>query len=436
MKIAMSSFSGMGAWFILRLLAEGHDVDYFLSKPEYYEDVLGGLISPPKKLSLDHRRTQQGFGYPSYKGYDLSLFDLTGKPKQADASRMEAPTIGDGSFEEALEDDRKFGLEAMEQAKIVVPPYQEFKTASEGKAHIKKEGKRYVYKPYEGPGGNDDKALTYVAKDASDMLKVIDRLYALSKNQPFILQEFVKGTEASVMGYFNGTDFYMLTCTLEEKKFMNEGKGPNTGCSGNLVFAISEESKLYREGLKKIIPFLRENHFTGMIDLNTIVTMDTAYGLEWTPRFGYLADTTIAAMYGSGFGEMLQRTASFQIPQIKWRAPFGMSVTLSIPPYPTEIRVPKAKDVPIEGLDPEDLEQLTHTYMYDVKLAKDKKSLVTSGNYGYVCAPIGIGDSIEEAAAQCDKALGKINIPNMQYRTDINKSTLKRYQFLETNGWL
>ena len=435
MKIAMSSFSGMGAWFILRLLSEGHDVDYFLSKQEY-EDVLGGLIAPPKKLSLDHRRTVRGYGYPSYKGYDLSLFDLTGKPKQADASRMEAPTIGDGSLEEALEDDRKFGLEVMESSKIAVPPYQEFHSPAEGKAFVSKEGKRYVYKPYEGPGGNDDKALTYVAKDAEDMLKMLEQLYKLSKNQPYILQEFVSGTEASIAGFFNGTDFYMLSCTLEEKKFMNEGKGPNTGCSGNLVFAISEESKLFREGLGKVVPWLRAAGFVGMIDLNTIVTMDKAYGLEWTPRFGYLADSTIAAMYGFGYGEMLQKVASMKVPQIKWRAPFGVSVTLSIPPYPTEMRIAKAKDVPIEGLDPNDIEQLTHTYLYDVKLAKDKKSLITSGNYGYVCAPIGIGNSIEEAAAKCDKGVSKINIPNMQYRTDINKATLKRYQFLETNGWL
>ena len=435
MKIAMSSYNGMGAWFVLRLLAEGHDVDYYLSKPDYV-DVLGGLIPSPKKLSLDHRRTQQGFGYPSYKGYDLSLFDLTGRARQADASKMEAPTMGDGTFEHTLEDDRKAGIQAMEQVEIKVPPYEEFTDVGAAKALIKKTDKRYVYKPYEGPGGSEDKSLTYVAKDAPDMLKVIDLLYKQSKGMPFLLQEFVKGTEASVMGFFNGTDFYMLSCTLEEKKFMNDNKGPNTGCSGNLVFAISEESKLYREGLKKIIPILQSVGFTGMIDLNTILTETTAYGLEWTPRFGYLSDPTIAAMYGHGYADMLQKVASMQVPQIKWAAPFGVSVLLSIPPYPTEIRLPKTKDVPIEGLDPEDLDQLCSTYMYDVMLAKDKKSLITSGNYGFVCAPIGVGDSIEEAAGKCDKAIEKIQLPNMQLRTDITKSTLKRYQFLETNNWL
>jgi phosphoribosylamine-glycine ligase len=141
-------------------------------------------------------------------------------------------------------------------------------------------------------------------------------------------------------------------------------------------------------------------------------------------------------MYGHGYADMLQKIASMQTPEIKWEAPFGVSVLLSVPPYPTEIRLPKTKDIPIEGLDPENLEQLCNTYMYDVMLSKNKKTLITSGNYGFVCAPIGVGSSIQEAAGRCDRAIDKIQIPNMQLRTDINKSTLKRYQFLETNCWL
>jgi phosphoribosylamine---glycine ligase len=435
MKIAMSSYTGMGAWFVLRLLAEGHDVDYYLSD-EKYEDVLSGLIPFPKKLSLDHRRTVIGYGYPSYKNYDLSLFDLTGRAKQADSSRLDAPTIGDGSFEHMLEDDREAGIQAMESCGIKVPPYKQFNNPGEAKAFIKKEDKRYVYKPFTIGADMQDVATTYVAKDAEDMLKVIDQLFSISKNAPFILQEFIKGTEASVAGFFNGTSFYMLTCTLEEKKFMNDDKGPNTGCAGNLVFALSEDSSIYKNGLKKVIPMLQSVGFVGMIDLNTILTEGELYGLEWTPRFGYLADSTIAAMYGARYGDMLQRIASGKAPEVKWTSPFGVSITLSIPPYPTEIRIPKAKNVPIEGINLKDIEQLQSMYLYDVMLSKDRKNLITSNNYGFIGAPIGIGDSVEEAAMKCDRMIEKIQIPNMQYRTDITKSTLKRYQFLEINNWI
>lgn len=435
MKIAMSSYTGMGAWWVLRLLAEGHDVDYYLSKKDY-EDVLSGLIPRPKNLSLDHRRTVQGYGYPSYKGYDLSLFDLTGRAKQADSSKLDAPTIGDGSLEHMLEDDREAGIKAMEDVGIDVPPYQRFNTPAEAKSFIKKKDKRYVYKPFTLGSDMQDTATTYVAKSAEDMLRTIDKLFALSKGAPFILQEFIKGTEVSLMGYFNGMDFYLLTSTLEDKKFMNDDKGPNTGASANLVFTIREESKLYTQGLKRIIPYLRSIGFKGMIDLNTIVTEDKAYGLEWTPRFGYISDPTVAAMYGSGFGEMLQKIASGGVPEIKWTAPFGVGITISIPPYPTEIRLPKAKDIPIDGIDPENLEELCSMYLYDVKVDKSGKNLVTSGNYGYIGAPVAVGDSIMAACMACKAKVERIQIPNMQYRTDTDKSVNKRYNYLADNGWL
>jgi phosphoribosylamine-glycine ligase len=435
MKIAMSSYTGMGAWFVLRLMAEGHKVDYYLSEAKY-EDVLSGLIPAPRVMDIDHRRRVQGYGYPSYKGYDLSLFDLTGRAKQADASKEQAPTIGDGSFEHWLEDDREAGIQAMESCEINVPPYTRFNTPTEAKAFIRKNDRRYVFKPFTQGGTTQDTATTYVSKSASDLIEYIDTLWDAAKHAPFILQEFIKGEEIGIEGFFNGEDFYMLTGTLEEKKFLNDNKGPNTGCSGNLIFALSSESKIYQDGLKKCIPMLKAANFRGILDLNSIIAGDKLYALEWTPRFGYLCCPTIATMYGARYPELLLSIASGKVPEIKWEALFGSSVTLSIPPYPTEIRLPKAKDVPIEGLDPEDINQLTSTYMFDVMLSKNKKKLITSGNYGYICAPIGVGDSIQESAACCDKAIDRIQIPNMQYRTDIHKSTLKRHQFLETNSWL
>ena len=44
LKIALSSYTGYGAWFQLRLLEEGHKVDYYLTEPEY-ENILSGYYS-------------------------------------------------------------------------------------------------------------------------------------------------------------------------------------------------------------------------------------------------------------------------------------------------------------------------------------------------------------------------------------------------------
>ena len=423
----------MGAWFSLRLAAEGHDVDFLLSEPKY-EDVLKGLIKPPLIQDIDQRRHILGYGFPDYEKYDLSLFDLTGRAKQADHSKMLTPTLGDGTLEHMLEDDREFGIKSMEECGINVPPYTKFNTPSEAKGFIKSSNKRYVFKPFTIGGTTQDTATTYVSKSAEDLLEFIDTLWESAKKAPFILQEFIAGQEIGTEAFFNGTDFFLISGTLEEKKFMNDNKGPNTGCSGNLIFAMSGEEKIYKEGLLKAAPFLRSSGFRGIIDLNTIVTEDKVYGLEWTPRFGYLCCPTIATMYGFGYGTLLFDIASGNSPEIKWNHRYGAGVTITVPPYPTEIRLPKAKGIPIEGIDPQNLKALTETYLFDAMV--EKKKLVTSGNYGYIGAVLSGSNSIEAAFAGCDRKLEEIQIPNCQYRTDVEESTTKRYNQLMEWGWI
>lgn len=423
MKIALSSYSGYGFWFALRLLSEGHKVDIYQSLPEY-ADVLQGIIPTPLIRAKGDR------SFPDYGKYDLSLFDLTGREKQSEYSASLCPTMGDGAFNNAVENDRMFGVEVMEQCGIKIPPYKKFTDVGTAKQHIKKTGKRYVYKP---DGGQDqDTATTYVSSSADDMLEYLDKVNAITKGAPFILQEVIIGTEVSVEGYFNGSDFYLLNCTLEEKKFMNKNHGPNTGCAGNLIFNFGlSEPRVYTEGLKKMIPYLTSVGYRGMIDLNTIATGDGLYGLEWTPRFGYDASATLFNTYQGNLGEMLHSIATGKVPDQSWNAEFGAAVRLSIPPYPSEIRGQHPKEVPVKGIENDDY---LSTYMYDVKLVQDK--LITAGHSGFIACPLGKGSTIGEAFDEVDARVKRIKIPNMQIRTDIRETTTKRYEELKRDGWL
>ena len=429
MKIALSSYSGYGAWFVLKLLSEGHKVDYYLSKPEFGV-VLDGIIPAPKLARLDHRRVEVGF--PSYEKYDLSIFDLTGRSKQADYSNLHCPTIGDGYVHCLLEDNRRAGINLMEEAGIQVPPYETFDNINAAKSFVKKTGKRYVFKP---DGGQDqDTASTYVSKDAEDLLAYFNMLSSMSHGVKFILQEFVAGQECSTEGWFNGEEFYLLNCTLEEKKFMNKNKGPNTGCAGNLVFTINSKSRIYTEGLAKAKEVLKNIGFRGMIDLNTILTEGELYGLEWTPRFGYDAGCTLANLYAHDFGEMLHSIASGQIPAVGWKEEFGVSARLSIPPYPTEIYYKNLKGTPFKGLDYKNEDHLLKTYLYDVCL--NGKNLECAGVNGFMAVPIEIAPDISGAWAKLDSKIEQFQIPDMQYRTDLQESTSKRYYEIRRMGWL
>lgn len=433
MKIALNTYTGYGNFFALRLMSEGNSVDVFLSDPKY-QDILSGLIRP-KIIKLDHRQHDNNYhdSLPDYSKYDLSVFDLTGKARQADYSFSQCPTIGDGSFQCILENNRAKGIAFMKEAGISIPPTEEFDDINKAKAFIKKTGKRYVFK---ADGGQDlDVASSYVSKSAEDLLKYLDKVFELAHGHKFILQEFVKGIEISIEGWWNGSDFYCLNATLEEKKFMAGGLGPNTGCAGNLVFTVNPETKLYKVGLGKLKTLLSQTNFRGMLDLNTIVTLENAYGLEFTPRFGYDASATLFSMYSGGLGNLLLATAKGGAPENSWKAEFGASVRLSIPPYPTELRLKREEGIEIEGLDIEDQEEMLNTYLYDVKL--ENKKLVTAGINGFIAAPIETGSSIPEAFYKLEQRVkNKLQIPDMQYRNDIMDRCEKRYYELLKLGWI
>jgi len=422
-KILIVTYSGYGNWFSLQLEQEGHNVDiWYCDNYEKYGLVLDGLITRPFKTK------------PNFKKYDLVLFDLTGRPKIAEeVISLGIPCIGDGDLNTQLEDDRLFGIQVMEGCGINVPFYETFNDISAAKKFIKKTNKRYVFKP--NGGQEQDTATTYVSKTADDMLKYLDKLGSITKDVEFILQEVVTGTEISTEAWFNGQNFFFINTTLEEKKFMEGNKGPNTGCAGNLVWIYDQINPpaIFKEGLLKLKDFLNQYNYHGMVDLNTIVSDNKIYGLEWTPRFGYDASATIFACLDNCLGDFLGAIASGVEPEYNYSHNYAAATRLSIPPYPTEIEGEHPEEVPIEGIEEDDI--FKNCFLYDCCTDRHD-ALCTVGISGFVAAPIQTGGSIQEAWGKVEEKVKRINIPNMQYRNDIEKTTTERYNTLARQGWL
>lgn len=426
MRILLASAGGIGCWYLLRLQREGHSCDWFEIEPEpKHRQVLAGLISPPLKEK------------PKFGNYDLVIFDATGNAELAEEAAKEAPVIGDSELASRLEDDRLFGIETMEQCGIEVPSYETFDNPEAAKAFLTENPKRFVYKPFVIEGEEQHCDTTYVSKSAEDLLGVIDGLFEESGGAPFLLQEVVEGTEISTEGYFDGLYFHLLNHTLEEKKFMSGGYGTNTGCSGNLVWALDRPNRLAEE-LIKLGPFLRDAGYRGMIDLNTIVSENHAYGLEFTPRFGYDASATIFRLIDSDLGQFFHNIVTAEEgdfidrnplppPRTHWAA----SVRLTAPPYPEE-EADFDSELPIKGVDLDWAHQ--NCYLWDARLSNGE--LKTVGINGVVACPIACGHSPKSAWQNLDRLASKISFPNMQRRDDLERSTLKRLEEVREMGWL
>jgi phosphoribosylamine-glycine ligase len=423
-KILLVTHDCVGNWFSLRFIEEKHSVDIYYcgKKDKPFVNVLGGIVP---ELILEK---------PDFSKYDLVLFDTTDKPKIAEEALLSSPTIGDGEFNTEIENNRLIGIEIMEECEIHVPDYETFDDLGDAKRFVRKTNKRYVFKPFT-EGEEQDTASTYVSKDAEDMLRYMDKLGALSHGVKFILQEVVEGTEISTEGWFNGDDFFLVNSTLEEKKFLESGRGPNTGCAGNLVFIYDSINLplVFRDGLGKLKNFLQSVKYRGMIDLNTIVSDREMYGLEWTPRLGYDAAATLFHAIGSNLGDFMGAIAVGAKPEYQLKHQFAAGTRISIPPYPSEIDGKHPSDIPIQGLD--DVDDIWRAYyLYDCCLDGDE--LVTAGVNGLICVPLAGGVTIQEAFDKLDGRIKRLQIPNSQWRGDILTCVNKRYNTLRTQGWL
>lgn len=414
MRILLVSEKGDGAWFVWLMRHEGHDVEWLVTS-EKDASSMSGLIPPPLRKA------------PNPSKYDLIVFDSSGLGEAADAAREYTAVIGGSELADQLEHDRMFGIQVMEEAGIKVPEWEVFHTEQEAVKWLEKTHKRCVFKPL----GDAGSAATYVAKDEEDMKRYLPKLVKLTKGQGFVLQEFIAGTEVSTEGWWNGNEFVAINHDLEEKKFMNDDLGPNTGCSGCVVWMPPKPTVLFQQGLAKMAPLLKDSGYVGPLDLNAIVTEGEVFGLEWTPRFGYEGTCNLTRLLNMSFGEFMHKVATGQPVNIIPRANYCACVRLSVPPYPNAEISRKKLEVPIEGID---LEKLDTIILYDV--VKDAEILKTTGGYNVIGAPMALGDSMEQAFSEVDQAIKRIKAPDLQYRTDVSKKCVKRYTTLQQQGWL
>lgn len=417
MKILLVSPHGDGAWFTWLFRHAGHQSDWYLLDEKYAS--YDGIVDRLKKK-------------PNFEAYDLVVFDDAGEGKAADQIQKVTPVIGGSELSDRLEDDRLFGLEVMEKVGIRVPAWEVFDSPEKGIAWLEKNNKRTVFKPI----GDDilDKSTTYVSKSSEDMIRFMDRVFKKAKIKSYILQEVVGGgTETACGGWFNGEKWIAVDHNIELKKQMNGDIGPNTGCAGSLMWMPPKPTPLFQQGLDKVSPFLADAGFVGLIDLNTIVTEGVAYGIEWTPRFGYESTCNFTRLLPMEFGEFLGKIARGE--DVTVGAPksrFSATTRVSVPPYPNAAKSRTKDRVPILGID---IKKLEHFFLADVQMNSDG-CLETTGNDNNIGSPIGVGDSICEAFEEVEGCIKGLNVPDLMYRTDVRECIEKRYCVLERQGWL
>ena len=424
MKILIISKSGDGFGIAQKMQAEGHEIRIWV-KEEGFDFVLKNIVE------------QVSSWRPSASDWaDLVIADMVGFGRmETTLDNFEVPHVGFNQIADMMELDRAKQMQLFSKFGIETPETESFANPTAAKSIL--DGwinPGYVIKP----SGNLDTGKTFVTRDAETFSWALEQF---SGDQDLIVQRIVEGVEISTEGWFNGEDWLNpFNHTIEYKRFLTGDLGPNTGCSGNVVWAVDKPQKdELVKNLKKLGPFLKAAGYKGPIDLNTIATSSGIFALELTTRIGYDA---IEALYeimepqdlGEVFDSLGRGDKPVDLPVKKGM--FGIAIRLTVPPYPHRKADKRDKGLPIIGL-PEDLD---HFYLTDVFL--NNNLYQWSASDGVLMKVGGNGRTIKEATAAAYERAKSIRVEGAQYRVDIasgaerNISQLKKWGYLASGSLL
>ncbi len=415
MKILLITKDGDGLGIAHKMASDGHQVKVFFAEKD-------------KALALRNIVGRSSSWRPDASSWaDLVIGDMVGLEKFAGPiEQFDVLSLGFNQKASMLELDRQKQMELMNKVGISLPVWAKFSDpdAAEDIPNLFN-NKPVVIKP----SGNIETGKTQIIKNPDSITWALDQYDA---DQELVVQEFIEGIEISTEGWFNGDDWIVpFNHTMEDKKFLTGDLGPNTGCMGNVVWGINREDKFVQE-LKKLEKFLRFVDYTGPIDLNCIANKSGIYGLELTVRFGYDAIEALDFILEDDLGEFLAAVAFGSATKMRLRSEYSVAVRLSIPPYPhgEPSDMNWGKDVPIYGID----ELNPHLYLTDVWL--DNGNYFWSNVDGVLMKVVGKGRKISSAISQAYKEVSKIEVPNLQYRTDIGARAEQNIRQLKKWGYL
>lgn len=414
-RFLILSQCGDGVGLALRLKAEGHSTKIQIFDPSFEEQGQGIVDSAD-----------------SYEVGQTVIADVTSFGSLLDKFRDEGIRTFSGSlFADKLEKDRALAQEVMTEVGINTPDAETATSWEDAVGLVEGFGdisEKIVVKPEGSLSGVVPSYVASSVEDAKAMLEQFRKEHGDAKVE-LTIQEFIEGIAVSTEGWFTGHEWVegMFNHTLERKHFLNDDVGPSGGCTGNVVWKCDKDDPLVTETLTKLTKVLQKHLYCGPIDINCIINKEGVYGLEFTPRFGYDAfPTLLYTLCDFDFGSFIDSSTRGLDSGDSLAEGFGAGVRLSLPPWPSE-KFKHDGGVQIRGLSEEDKEWF---YPFGVCLSSENE-LRSSHGVGILGVVNGHSITINRAFDRCYNIIEGMQVPDLQYRTDLAKVFTKDFEALQ-----
>ncbi len=309
-----------------------------------------------------------------------------------------------------IERERDFARKLCRTFKIPFPHAHVARNRLEAQEVLEKHPLPFVIKnPLCSPTSPIHTILCETLQDTRSWLQHVD--YA----EGVFLQEYLGRAEAGHIALVSGGEIYSLVTNQEYKRAFAGNMGIVAGAPlGGLAEQDPDDKYgLARQLLRPLLPWFREVHYNGPIQVTAVQRQGQWHVIEYNIRIGVTSGAMILRMLANP-AQVLLRTAQnkeLDIQFVEGRN-FGCSVTLAGYGYPyVQISGPR---LPVETTAPFDCD------VWWNEVARDAGTLMTTGHR--IADVIGIAASLQEAIAKAYSNIRRIRSLGSYYRPDIGQS--------------
>jgi phosphoribosylamine--glycine ligase len=314
----------------------------------------------------------------------------------------------------------------MRKYRIPTAEYKTFTSYLHAEEYVRLKGAPLVIKA-DGLAAGKGVFVVNTVDEATNALKLImkERVFGSAGNK-VIVEQCLKGEEASFMVLTDGETVVPLATSQDHKTVFDNDQGPNTGGMGAYspapVITKGLEANIMQSIINPLIKGLSKEgiNYRGVIYAGLMICNGKPYVLEFNCRFGDPEAQPVLMRLGSDLFDALKAVAEGKLKDIKlsWKGDASVCVVLASKGYPGSYEKGKI----IRGLD--SLKNRNNLMVFHAGTSMNNGEFVTSG--GRVLGVAALGRDIKVAKNNAYMAIERIHFEGMHYRKDIGDKAIKR----------
>lgn len=245
----------------------------------------------------------------------------------------------------------------------------------------------------------------------------------------------IEGIDLRCEMWYNAKGVVAFMIAVIDSHLMEGDIGPEVGFMTSLLWVGDEHSRLYSDGIGRLVPALKKLGFVGQIGMNIRVNKDSLSAQLIEAKVNISTLYVIMEMYGGNSVTLLRDFNNGTLEHIGFISRFGVGVHLCVPPFPYDL--PEPITVEVKGLNKNNLKHFWTNGIY-----KDGRKYYYRGKNGDIGVVTSRGDAIgnwcpmRDARRRALRTISNIKAKGLMYRRDVGERGKKVYDQLNIWGWL